>query len=143
MRNVVIVAGCRTPIGTIGGQFKTITSLDLSIPVMQELVKRSGIDPEIIDDTFWGCNYQRTYKENNLARVALVKAGLPVSVPGITIIHVIHPAGILPDQGRRGRLHHGRRSRQHEYSAAHGIRCKIWQEIRTYGTERLHVGFTD
>ncbi|MFR2879213.1 MAG: 3-oxoadipyl-CoA thiolase, partial [Anaerovoracaceae bacterium] len=85
MRNVVIVAGCRTPIGTIGGQFKTITSLDLSIPVMQELVKRSGIDPEIIDDTFWGCNYQRTYKENNLARVALVKAGLPVSVPGITI----------------------------------------------------------
>ena len=85
MRNVVIVAGCRTPIGTIGGQFKTITSLDLSIPVIQELVKRSGIDPEIIDDTFWGCNYQRTYKENNLARVAIVKAGLPVSVPGITI----------------------------------------------------------
>ncbi len=43
MRNVVIVAGCRTPIGTIGGQFKSITSVDLSIPVMQELVKRSGI----------------------------------------------------------------------------------------------------
>ena len=35
MRNVVIVAAARTPIGTIGGQFKTITSLDLSIPVMQ------------------------------------------------------------------------------------------------------------
>ncbi|MEI3504044.1 MAG: hypothetical protein V8Q42_10485 [Anaerovoracaceae bacterium] len=44
MRNVVIVAGCRTPIGTIGGQFKTITSW-ISIPVMQELVKRSGIKP--------------------------------------------------------------------------------------------------
>lgn len=85
MRNVVIVAGCRTPIGTIGGQFKTITSLDLSIPVMQELVKRAEIDPAIIEDVIWGCNYQRTYKENNLARVALVKAGLPVSVPGITI----------------------------------------------------------
>ncbi len=85
MRNVVIVAGCRTPIGTIGGQFRTITSLDLSIPVMQELVKRAGIDPAIIEDVIWGCNYQRTYKENNLARVALVKAGLPVTVPGITI----------------------------------------------------------
>lgn len=85
MRNVVIVAGCRTPIGTIGGQFKTITSLDLSIPVMQELVKRAGIDPALIEDVIWGCNYQRTYKENNLARVAAVKAGLPVSVPGITI----------------------------------------------------------
>jgi acetyl-CoA C-acetyltransferase len=41
--------------------------------------------PESIDDVIWGCNYQRTYKENNLARVALVKAGFPVSVPGITI----------------------------------------------------------
>ena len=85
MRNVVIVSACRTPIGTIGGQFKTLTSLDLSIPVMQNLVKRAGINPEIIDDVIWGCNYQRTYKENNLARVALVKAGLPVTVPGITI----------------------------------------------------------
>lgn len=85
MRNVVIVAGCRTPIGTIGGQFKTLTSLDLSIPVMQELVKKSQISPELIEDVIWGCNYQRTYKENNLARVALVKAGLPVEIPGITI----------------------------------------------------------
>ena len=47
MRNVVIVAAARTPIGTIGGQFKTITSLDLSIPVMQGLVERAGINPEI------------------------------------------------------------------------------------------------
>lgn len=85
MRNVVIVAGCRTPIGTIGGQFKTLTALDLSIPVMQQLVAKSKIDPAMIDDVIWGCNYQRTYKENNLARVALVKAGLPVTVPGITI----------------------------------------------------------
>lgn len=85
MRDVVIVAGCRTPIGTIGGQFKTLTSLDLSIPVMQNLVQRAGIDPAIIEDVIWGCNYQRTYKENNLARVAAVKAGLPVTVPGVTI----------------------------------------------------------
>ncbi len=85
MRNVVIAAGVRTPIGTIGGQFKTLTSLDLSIPVMQGLLERSGIDSARIDDVIWGCNYQRTYKENNLARVAAVKAGLPVTVPGITI----------------------------------------------------------
>lgn len=85
MKHVVITAGCRTPIGTIGGQFKTLTSLDLSIPVMQALVERSGIDAAGIDDVIWGCNYQRTYKENNLARVAAVKAGLPVTVPGITV----------------------------------------------------------
>lgn len=85
MRQVVIAAGCRTPIGVIGGQFKTITSLDLSIPVMQGLIRRSGVDPESIDDVIWGCNYQRTYLENNIARVAAVKSGLPVTVPGITI----------------------------------------------------------
>ena len=85
MGNVVIVAACRTAVGSLGGMYKTITSLDLSIPIMQELIKRSGIDPEIIEDVIWGCNYQRTYLENNLARVAAVKAGLPESVPGITI----------------------------------------------------------
>ena len=85
MGNVVIVAACRTAVGSLGGMYKTITSLDLSIPIMQELVKRSGIDPTIIEDVIWGCNYQRTYLENNLARVAAVKAGLPESVPGITI----------------------------------------------------------
>ena len=87
MRNVVIVAGCRTPIGVINGMFKSLTALDLSIPVMQNLVKRAGenFDPAIIEDVIWGCNYQRTYKENNLARVAAIKAGLPETVPGVTI----------------------------------------------------------
>ena len=85
MNDIVITAGCRTPIGTIGGQFKTLTALDLSIPIIKELVLRSGIDPACVDDVIWGCNYQRTYKENNLARVALIKAGLPDSVPGITV----------------------------------------------------------
>lgn len=85
MKDVVIVAACRTPIGTMGGMFKKTSALDLSIPVMQELVKRGNFDPALIDDVIWGCNYQKTYKENNLARVAAVKAGIPDSVPGITV----------------------------------------------------------
>ena len=85
MNDVVITAGCRTPIGTIGGQFKNLTALDLSVPVIKALVEMSHVDPEIIEDVIWGCNYQRTYKENNLARVAAIKAGLPVTVPGITV----------------------------------------------------------
>ena len=126
MRNVVIVAAARTPIGTIGGQFKTLTSLDLSIPVMQGLVERAGINPEIIEDVIWGCNYQRTYKENNLARVAAVKAGqfgqsrsdksgAACDCTGhyhsqkLYFFHVIHPVWILPDHGWRSRMHHGRR----------------------------------
>ncbi len=85
MKDVVIVAACRTAIGTMGGMFKKTTAIDLSIPVMQELVKRGNIDPSLIEDVIWGCNYQKTYKENNLARVAAVKAGIPTSVPGITL----------------------------------------------------------
>lgn len=85
MKNVVIVSACRTPIGTMGGQFKTLTAGELSIPVMKELVSRAKIDAALIEDVIWGQNYQRTYKENNLARVAAIKAGLPDTVPGITV----------------------------------------------------------
>ncbi|MCB6607977.1 thiolase family protein [[Clostridium] symbiosum] len=85
MRSVVIVSACRTPIGALGGAFRSLGALDLTIPVMQALIKRSGLDAALLDDVIWGCNYQKTYKENNLARVAAVKAGLPVTVPGITV----------------------------------------------------------
>lgn len=85
MNEVVIVAACRTPIGKHGGSLKTMSAIDLTMPIMQELVKRSGVNPQEIDDVIWGCNYQKTYKENNLARVAAIKAGLPIDVPGVTI----------------------------------------------------------
>ena len=85
MNDVVIVAACRTAIGRHGGALKSMSALDLTIPVMQELMKRAEIQGEIIDDVIWGCNYQKTYKENNLARVAAIKSGLPVSVPGVTV----------------------------------------------------------
>lgn len=85
MRSVVIISACRTPIGALGGAFRSLGALNLTIPVMQALIKRSGLDAKLLDDVIWGCNYQKTYKENNLARVAAVKAGLPVTVPGITV----------------------------------------------------------
>lgn len=83
--NVVITAACRTPIGTMGGCFKSMQPVDLTIPVIRALVECAGINPGLVDDVIWGCNYQRTYKENNLARIATIKAGLPVTVPGITV----------------------------------------------------------
>ena len=83
--DVVIIAACRTAIGKYGGALKSLEAVDLTIPVMQELIRRSGIDAALVEDVIWGCNYQKTYRENNLARVAAVKAGLPVDVPGITV----------------------------------------------------------
>jgi acetyl-CoA C-acetyltransferase len=85
MNDVVIVAACRTAIGSLGGSLKTFEAVDITIPVMQNLVTRAGIDAGLIEDVIWGCNYQKTYLENNLGRVAAVKAGLPNSVPGITL----------------------------------------------------------
>lgn len=85
MKHVVIVAACRTPIGSLGGVFRRLCALDLTIPVMQALLERSRLEPGLIHDVIWGCNYQKTYRENNLARVAAVRAGLPVTVPGITV----------------------------------------------------------
>jgi len=85
MNDVVIVAACRTAIGRHGGALRSLSAVELTIPVMQELIKRAGINPEIIEDVIWGCNYQKTHNENNLARVAAVKSGLPHSVPGITV----------------------------------------------------------
>ena len=85
MNEVVIVAACRTPIGRLGGVLRDVSALDLTITVMRELIRRSGIDVALIEDVIWGCNYQRTNGENNLARVAAVKSGLPVTVPGITV----------------------------------------------------------
>lgn len=85
MEDVVIVSACRTAIGKHGGGLKGLSALDLTIPLMQEVMNRAGVDPEFIDDVIWGCNYQKTYLENNLARVAAVKSGIPISVPGITV----------------------------------------------------------
>ena len=50
MRHVVIVAACRTAIGALGGAFRSKSALDLTIPVMQALVQRSGLDPALLDD---------------------------------------------------------------------------------------------
>lgn len=85
MDDVVIVAATRTAIGTYGGEFRDLKAPALTVPVMQELIRRSGIDPAIIDDVIWGCCYQRSKDEGNLARVAALKAGLPIEVPGITV----------------------------------------------------------
>lgn len=85
MNEVVITAACRTAIGKFHGGFKGASALDLTIPVMQSLVERSKISAEAVNDVIWGCNYQKTFRENNLARVAAIRAGYPISVPGITL----------------------------------------------------------
>ncbi|MEW6186561.1 MAG: acetyl-CoA C-acetyltransferase [Thermodesulfobacteriota bacterium] len=87
-RDPVVVAAARTPIGTFGGMFKSLHDTDLSIPVLQRLLGQAGLKDQPIDDVIWGCCYQRSTNETNLARVAAIKAGIPVETPGITLQRV-------------------------------------------------------
>ena len=83
--DAVIVSAARTAIGTYGGAFKDIWATDLTAPLMKEVIERAGTDPGLIDDVMWGCCYQRTKDETNMARVSALKAGIPVEVPAFTI----------------------------------------------------------
>jgi acetyl-CoA acyltransferase len=85
MREVVIVEGVRTPVGRKNGALKEIRPDDLAGATLCELVKRSGIDPTIIDDVILGCVTQSGEQAGDIARVAALIAGFPIHVPGTTI----------------------------------------------------------
>jgi acetyl-CoA C-acetyltransferase len=87
LREVVIVSGCRTPIGVYGGSLKSIPGVKLAAGVMKEAIKRAKIDPAIIGDVRMGsCNEH--YDAMNVARVAALLAGIPDTVPGVTFNRV-------------------------------------------------------
>jgi acetyl-CoA C-acetyltransferase len=85
---VFIVSALRTPIGSFGGVLKDLRAPALAIPLIKAILSRSAVDPGIIDDVIWGCAYQRVQEETNIARVVAVKAGIPVTVPAVTVQRV-------------------------------------------------------
>ncbi|MBP0725837.1 thiolase family protein [Bacillus sp. RG28] len=85
MREAVIVEAVRTPIGRRGGALSHMRSDDLAALVLKELVTRTGIDPNEIDDVIMGCVSQVSEQAGDIARVASLLAGYPIEVPGTTI----------------------------------------------------------
>ena len=83
-REVVIVGGTRTAVGRYGGSLTNLASYELGAVVLKEIVKRTKIEPAIVDDVVMGCSYQSGHYPNT-ARQALLRAGFPVEVPGVTI----------------------------------------------------------
>ncbi|MFT9849756.1 thiolase family protein [Aneurinibacillus sp. REN35] len=81
----VIVDAIRTPIGRHGGALKSVRPDDLGANVIQHIVQRSNLDPAIIDDVYFGCANQAGEDNRNVARMSLLLAGIPVSVPGVTV----------------------------------------------------------
>ena len=80
-----IVDGIRTPIGRHGGALASMRPDDLGAITIDALIKRTDIDPNSIDDVLFGCTNQAGEDNRNVARMAALRAGLPVSVPGQTI----------------------------------------------------------
>ncbi len=85
MTEAWIVDGVRTPIGRHGGGLASVRPDDLAAVAIKALVERTGIDPESIDDVLFGCINQAGEDNRNVARMALLLAGLPTTVPGQTL----------------------------------------------------------
>jgi acetyl-CoA acetyltransferase len=86
LRDVYVVDAVRTPIGRYGGALSSVRPDDLAAGVLRELLHRSpALDPSLIDDVFFG-NANGAGEENrDVARMAVLLAGLPVTVPGTTV----------------------------------------------------------
>lgn len=86
MNQAFILEGVRTPIGNFGGSLASVRADDLAAHVLQALIKRMpGLDAALIDDVLMGCANQAGEDNRNVARMALLLAGYPSSVPGETI----------------------------------------------------------
>jgi len=87
MREVVIVSAVRSPVGRgkKDGSLADVHAVDLSAAMMRAAIDRVGIDPATIDDVYWGCAMPEATQGLNVARLAWLRAGLPVSVPAATV----------------------------------------------------------
>src|ERR1700755_1887486 len=85
MREAVIVGAVRTAVGKRNGGLSGMHAADLSAVVLNELMERAGIDPDIVDDVVWGCVSQVGDQSSNIGRYAVLAAGWPETIPGTTI----------------------------------------------------------
>src|SRR5450432_4772265 len=85
LREVFVVDAVRTPVGRYRGALAEVRPDDLGALVIAEIVRRTGADPAAIDDVLLGCANQAGEDNRNVARMSLLLAGLPVSVPGATV----------------------------------------------------------
>ena len=81
----LLVSPLRTPIGRFGGALATVRADDLLAHVFRAVVERTGVQPAAFDDVIAGCANQAGEDNRNVARMAALLAGLPHSVPGVTV----------------------------------------------------------
>src|SRR2546428_10982130 len=113
-RKAYICAALRTPVGKHGGALARVRADDLAAVPIRAVVERTAIDPRAIDDVILGCTNQAGEDNPNVARMALLLAGLPVEVPGQTVNPLFGPglqtaasAGPANQVGEGGVFIHG------------------------------------
>src|SRR5512136_1727420 len=85
MPTPVIIDSIRTPIGALGGALAAVRPDDLAALVIKTILERTGVDPILIEEVYLGCANQAGEDNRNIARMALLLAGLPVSAGGVTV----------------------------------------------------------
>ncbi|MET0396388.1 MAG: acetyl-CoA C-acyltransferase [Longimicrobiaceae bacterium] len=85
MTDAYIIDACRTPVGRYGGALASVRPDDLAAIVVKALVERTGVEPAAVDDVIFGCANQAGEDNRNVARMAWLLAGMPVSVAGQTV----------------------------------------------------------
>ncbi len=85
MKEAVVIEAVRTAIGNHGGGLSSVRPDDMAALVIAEVVKRSGVDPAEIEEVYLGCTNQAGEDNRNVARMATLLAGLPVSVAAVTV----------------------------------------------------------
>jgi len=85
MQQAFLIDGARTPIGRYGGALSGVRPDDLAALVVAEALRRSGVDPQLVDEVVLGAANQAGEDNRNVARMATLLAGLPQTVPGFTV----------------------------------------------------------
>ena len=85
MRDAVIVEAVRTPVGRRNGGLSGVHPAELSAHVLTALAERAGVEPGVVDDVIWGCVGQVGEQTFDIARTAVLTAGWPESVTGVTV----------------------------------------------------------
>lgn len=120
-REVVILAGARTAVGSFGGMFRNLLANELALPVVEEVIKKAGVDKAEFGDVILGHCIARS-DEPNLARIVGLKAGIPFETPAFT----------LTRQCASGM--------QAVASGAMGIMCGQYDVVLTGGAESMSNG---
>jgi 3-oxoadipyl-CoA thiolase len=84
MQDAVIVEAVRTPIGALGGELAAVRPDDLAACAIEAIRERTGVDPALVEEVYLGCANQAGEDNRDVARMALLLAGFPVSVAGVT-----------------------------------------------------------